>query len=82
MSYFIGFYRRGSEGQSGGQLPGRKLHFHIYIFPVVGFTKQQNNETKISSPLIGQFSLIRGFAKRFCIPIGQKSSWFNCKLSL
>ena len=46
MSYFIGFYRRGSEGQSGGQLPGRKLHFHIDIFPVVGFTKQQNNEIK------------------------------------
>ena len=31
----------------------------------------QNNKTKISSPLIGQFSLFRGFTKKFCLSIGK-----------
>ena len=33
--------------------------------------KQRDNKTKISSPHIGQFVLIRGFTKVFCLPIGQ-----------
>ena len=33
----------------------------------VGFTK--NSKTTMYFPLIGQFSLIRGFTKRFCLPI-------------
>ena len=44
------------------------------LHPVVGFTTQQYNETKISSPLMGKVSLIRGFIT-FCAPIGILARW-------
>ena len=53
------------------------IYFYFIVWTL--FTKQRNNEMKMSSPLFGQFSLIHGLTNGFWLYIGNLFVLLNCK---